>query len=210
MPNTPVLDIESAHGKVKVTTDGGAFLAAKVIVTAGAWTAELLEALNLPLSPLRKVFGWFDAPTTLFSSNRFPSFYLDEGSRMFYGFPDLNGSGLKLGRTDGGQPINPDQHIQNFGAYQSDEGELRDFLASYLPESNGTLKQGKTCLQTWSPDSHFIIDRHPDDKSIIIAAGFSGHGFKFGSAIGEALSQIVVQERPKLDLRQFSLRRFEN
>lgn len=207
--NTPVLGIEPVQNKVKVTTVNGTFLAGKVIVTAGAWTGKLLESFHLPLNPLRKVFGWFDAPTDLYDVTRFPSFYLDEGDRMFYGFPDFGGGGLKLGRTDGGQPISPDQHTQNFGAYHEDEGELREFLGAYMPEANGALKQGQACLQTWSPDSHFIIDQHPEDENIIIAAGFSGHGFKFGSVIGEALSQMVTLGKTEHDLSLFSLERFK-
>ncbi|MGB0088880.1 MAG: N-methyl-L-tryptophan oxidase, partial [Planifilum fulgidum] len=58
-----------------------------------------------------------------------------------------------------------------------------------------------------TPDEHFIIDRHPEDKRILIAAGLTGHGFKFSSALGEALCQWITAGKPGLDLSLFSLDR---
>lgn len=211
LPNTPVTDIAPEESHVKVTTGTGDYFSEKVLVTAGAWNGRLLGGLGLPLEPRRKVFGWFDAPEDLYGyeETQFPSFYLDEGGRMFYGFPSLAGSGLKLGRTDDGQPIDPGEHIQNFGAYPEDEDELRSFLSRWMPGANGKLKRAETCLQTWTPDSDFIIDQHPESKNIWMAAGFSGHGFKFGSVLGEILSKRLLDEKCEFDLSPFDLSRFK-
>ena len=67
----------------------------------------------------------------------------------------------------------------------------------------------KTCLFTNSPDEHFIIDRHPDAANVAIAAGFSGHGFKFCSVVGEMLAELVMDGETRLDRTLFRLSRFD-
>lgn len=207
--NTPVqhIEIDDKIG-VKIITENKVFRAKKVIITVGAWASKLLPDLKLPIQPTRKAFGWFGAPGNLYDQSSFPSFYIEDQDDMCYGFPSIDGAGLKIGRSDGGQKIDPNQHTQNFGQYDSDEGELRSFLASYMPEANGTLIQGKTCLYTLSTDNDFIIDHHPENDRLIFACGFSGHGFKFASVMGEVLTQLATEGRSKYDISPFSLKRF--
>ncbi|MFP7493008.1 N-methyl-L-tryptophan oxidase [Terribacillus saccharophilus] len=207
--DTAVQQIDITDKKhIKIVMPNQVISAQKAIVTAGAWAAKLLPDLKLPIQPYRKVVGWFEAPETLYHAANFPSFYIEDNEKMFYGFPDLNGEGLKLGRTDGGQKIDPDQHTQNFGAYEEDEQELRDLLQTYMPKADGLLKQSSTCLLTHSPDHDFIIDHHPENENVVIACGFSGHGFKFGSVMGEVLSQLAVDGESEYDLSLFALKRF--
>lgn len=210
VPNTPVrhIDLNDANG-VKISTGHSAYYAKKVIITAGAWAAKLLPELSLPIQPTRKAVGWFDAPSNLYSDAHFPAFFIEDGDKKAYGFPNLDGAGLKIGKSDGGQPIDPDVHTQNFGLYESDEGDLRHMLHTYMPEANGPLKQGKTCLYTNSSDHDFIVDYHPDHPHVIFACGFSGHGFKFGSVMGEVLSQMALEGRSAFDISIFSLKRFK-
>jgi glycine/D-amino acid oxidase-like deaminating enzyme len=65
------------------------------------------------------------------------------------------------------------------------------------------------CMYTVTPDSHFIIDKHPRNDRVIIACGFSGHGFKFASLVGEALADLAMNGRTSLPIDFLSLRRFE-
>ena len=209
VPNTPVrhIEIDDEMG-VKIITENKIFRAKKVIITVGAWASKLLPDLKLPIQPTRKAFGWFEAPESLYDDSNFPSFYVEDKDSMCYGFPSIDGAGLKIGRSDGGQKIDPNQHIQNFGQYDSDEDELRSFLTTYMPEANGTLIQGKTCLYTLSTDNDFIIDHHPEHDRIIFACGFSGHGFKFASVMGEVLTQLATEGQSNFDISPFSLKRF--
>lgn len=206
--NTPVESLEFHEDGVTIVTSEATFYTKKVIVTVGAWAKQLLPDLLLPLAPTRKVVGWFDADETLYSDASFPSFFVEDDDRMFYGFPSLDGAGLKVGRTDGGQAIDPNLHTQDFGRYEADEGDLRHFLETYMPEANGALNQGKTCLYTMSDDHDFIVDVHPEHHNVIIACGFSGHGFKFGSVMGEVLSQLTLDGQTPFDLSRFRLARF--
>ena len=207
--NTPVQQIETDHKSfVKIITENKVFWAKKVIVTAGAWASKLLPDLALPIQPTRKAFGWFNTPADLYDISNFPSFYIEDKENMCYGFPNMAGTGLKIGKSDGRQAIDPNKHTQNFGHYHTDEEELRFFLKNYMPEANGALNQGKTCLYTLSSDNDFIIDHHPEHDHIIFACGFSGHGFKFASVLGEVLSELAVNGQSTFDLSIFSLKRF--
>ncbi|MGG4495790.1 FAD-dependent oxidoreductase [Brevibacillus reuszeri] len=62
-----------------------------------------------------------------------------------------------------------------------------------------------------TPDEDFIIDRHPNHPNVLVAAGFSGHGFKFSSAVGVilALADLIEKRRPDADLDEFSISRFD-
>lgn len=207
--NTPVLDMDVDNPElIKISTSHTTYYAKKVIVTGGAWAAKLLPGLTLPLQPIRKAVAWFDAPSELYGASHFPSFFVEEDHKMFYGFPNLDGGGLKIGRTDGGHAIDPDEHTQNFGRYDTDEGDLRGMLQSFMPDANGEFIQGKTCLYTRSSDNDFIIDFHPENNRVILACGFSGHGFKFGSVMGEVLSQMALEGKSPYDISIFSLKRF--
>ena len=73
-----------------------------------------------------------------------------------------------------------------------DEAPLRAFAERYFPDGAGPTVALKTCLFEPSPDEHFLIDRHPDAPSAVVAAGFSGHGYKFCSVVGEILADLAI------------------
>lgn len=179
------------------------------MVAVGAWAPKILAMLdlNLPLEPIRKTFAWFDANEKLYNHNDFPAFTFDTSVGTYYGFPSINGSGLKIGRHDGGQRINPDSRIEGFGELDEDEGDLMRFIGEYMP-ADQKMKYGKTCIYTMTPDEHFIVDKHPYYPHIAIAAGFSGHGFKFSSVMGEILSDLIISGTTKEDISLFSINRF--
>lgn len=97
--------------------------------------------------------------------------------------------------------------MKGFGELAEDEGDLVHFLNHYIPNI-GQLKYGKTCMYTLTPDEKFIIDLHPKYSNVAIAAGFSGHGFKFSSAVGQALSNLIISGKNEIDISQFSINRF--
>lgn len=209
--NTPVTGIE-LHGQsgVSVITDQGERLTGRdLIVCAGKWSGALLQPLGtrIPVTRVRKTFAWFDVAPNLFEPAVFPGFAIASDSGQYYGFPDLDGAGLKVGRHDGGQPVTADASLAPFGQEPADIPELESFLRRYLPQA-GKLRMGKTCEYDVTPDEHFIIDRLPASSHVHVATGFSGHGFKFASAIGEALAERITQGTSRLDLSPFSLGRF--
>ena len=210
--NSRVVTIDAQADKITVKTlDGAAFTADSIVLSVGAWAADLLKQLNLnlPLNPVRKTFAWYEADEELYNENNLPGFAIQAEDAFYYGFPSIDAAGLKVGRHDGGIPINPDEERMAFGKSPEDTGDLNSFIHTYMP-SAGQLKYGKTCMYTMTPDEDFIIDLHPTHKNIAIAAGFSGHGFKFASAVGEALSQLIINGSTELDLTPFAINRFIN
>ncbi|OUQ89754.1 N-methyltryptophan oxidase [Brevibacillus brevis] len=210
LTNTPVTQLEPAGNGFIVHTESASYHGDKVLLSAGAWSGSLLDSLGLsiPLKPTRKTVAWFGADESQYSADGFPAFIFCLHDSMFYGFPSFDGTGVKIGRHDGGHAIDPDKLERTFGAYLSDEGDVRSFLEAYMPGAAGPLRQGKVCIYTMTPDEHFVIDRHPEYPQLVFAAGFSGHGFKFASAIGEATSQLLVEGATSLDLSMFSWKRF--
>ncbi|MFB9134121.1 N-methyl-L-tryptophan oxidase [Vibrio olivae] len=204
-----VTDIDIKQQGVVITANDQSFQADKVIVSVGAWSNDLLKMLqlDLPIRPIRKTFAWFDAPETLYSEGHFPAFSFDTQNGIYYGFPSIDGAGLKIGRHDLGDDQNPNQALAPFDE-QQDAHDLQQLLNKHMP-SVGDLKFGKTCMYTMTPDEHFVIDTHPEHRHVVIACGFSGHGFKFSSVIGEVVADLALGKTPKYDLNLFALDRFQ-
>jgi sarcosine oxidase len=72
---------------------------------------------------------------------------------------------------------------------------VRAFVRNYLPAADGPRRDASVCLYTLSPDRHFVIDRHPEHPNVAVATGFSGHGFKFASVVGEILADLAETGR---------------
>jgi len=204
--NEKVVGIQTGE-IVQVQTGSQVYEAKHLIVTAGAWATELLETLDisLPVTPTRKTFAWFEADEQLYSDLIFPAYCFEFADSSYYGFPSIDGAGLKLGRHDGGEEINPNVPLRPFD--DMDSVDLQNFIEQFMPQ-HGPLKYGKTCKYSMTPDEDFIIDFLPTHQNIVIAAGFSGHGFKFSSAVGEVLAELTLNGECKQDLTRFQLSRF--
>jgi len=209
LTNSPVLDLEVDDNLVTVETELGQYTADKLIVSAGAYTNKILAKLDLDLNlePTRRVVGWFDSDESYYSSDVFPAFFCDTPEGVFYGFPSIKGSGVKVGKYYYDDNVEPEYVNKEFNAYPRDEEKLREFLEAYMPKSAGKLNEGAVCMFTNTSDEDFVIDFHPKHDNVIIAAGFSGHGFKHSSAIGEILSQLAIKGESDLDISTFSAQR---
>ena len=209
LENQRVLDLQITDKEVTVLTADTTFVARKAVVTAGAWIPKLLPDLELDIKPLRKTFGWFETSEENLYGSQFPCYVFDTHDvGHYYGFPDFNGKGLKIGRMDLGEVVNPDELNRDFDSTPKEEADLRSFLSRYMPQANGRLNAGKVCLFSMTPDEDFIIDFHPQHENVLIAGGFSGHGFKFASAIGKTLCELAVQGVSNQDISFLSLNRF--
>lgn len=116
--------------------------------------------------------------------------------------------GFKLGKYHHRlENVDPDHMDRE--CHPQDEALLRSAIRRYFPDANGPTIAMKTCLFTNSPDEHFILDMHPDFAGVAVAAGFSGHGFKFASVVGEIMADLVMEGASPLiaGLDLFSIRR---
>ncbi|MBB6669240.1 N-methyl-L-tryptophan oxidase [Cohnella nanjingensis] len=209
LPYTRVESLQVTDGHVSVRTNNGNFHAEQVILSAGAWFKTLEPFIALPIRPVRKVVGWFEADEELYGDGVFPGFTIDAPGGYFYGFPSIAGAGVKIGRHDTGVVWRPGEEIAPFGRLAEDEADLRSALEAFLPKAAGRLLHSAVCKYEVTPDEDFIIDRHPAYGNVLLAGGFSGHGFKFSSAVGEMLADLVTAGEAKLDISPFSLRRFQ-
>ena len=196
-------------GGVQVRTERGEYEAETLVVSAGAWASKLLPDLVASAVPERQALAWFETlRPQLFTPEAFPVFNLmvDEGN--FYGFPEFGIPGFKLGRYHHLEEIvDPDEIDRN--PNERDETLLRDFTEKYFPDAAGKTSLMKVCMFTNSPDEHFIIDRLPESPQVVVAAGFTGHGFKFSSVVGEILADFSVDGATKHDIGMFSVSRFD-
>ena len=208
-------------GAARVETDRGTVEAGALVVCGGAFSAPILKDLALPLTVLRKVLLWYDAPDPRLRRDAgFPVFLAsdDQQGGDFYGFPVLpgvaDGEGLKVAEHSGGEPLGS---AERSGAPCSDDPLAVDrslrpadpercaaFLRRYVPSMAASVAAGPrrhdVCLYTMTPDGDFIVDRHPEQPALCYAAGFSGHGFKFASVMGEALADLATQGRTDLPI----------
>jgi sarcosine oxidase len=199
-------------GGVSVRTSQGVYNSDRLVITAGPWAPQILSTMYLPLRVTRQVLCWFEplSAPDFFHENRFPIFLLqpESDSRVLYGFPSISPDfeGVKVALHGSHDVCTPETVVR--AILPEDERVVRDRLAETMPTLAGRLLHAETCLYTMTPDEHFIIDKHPDYPQVSMAAGFSGHGFKFASVVGEILADMAMDLPPKFDLGLFSARRF--
>ena len=124
--------------------------------------------------------------------------------QVFYGFPHVDWPGAKVAMHHTGEFVDPDALDRRVNA--DDEARLRSAIAPRMPTLNGPVLQSVVCMYENSPDGHFVIDRL--SESVVYAAGFSGHGFKFASVVGEILADLVTRGEATPDAAFLRTRRF--
>jgi glycine/D-amino acid oxidase-like deaminating enzyme len=171
---------------------GEALAADAVVVTAGAWTPLLVPALSEVMRPVAQpVFHLRPVDPERFSPPHFVVFGADSSRTGWYGFPAHPRTGVvKIANHGPGRPVHPDEpRIVS----QADETRLRAFLAETFPElANAPLVATRCCLYCDTPDEHFWIGRHPEHPALTVAAGDSGHAFKFAPLLGRLIADEVA------------------
>ncbi|WP_369417957.1 N-methyl-L-tryptophan oxidase [Cohnella mopanensis] len=208
LTNAFVTRIQPGNSFVSVSTKSDEFIANKVILSAGAWFKTLEPFIRLPIRSVRKVVGWFEPSGNSFDAGNFPGFTFGSSLGGYYGFPSISGAGVKIGRHETGVEWQPGQESEPFGAYPEDEGDLRRALDTFLPGAAGKLLRSAVCKYEHTPDDHFIIDTHPEHSNVLLAGGFSGHGFKFSSVVGELLANQIEGGQWGQNVGLFSVSRF--
>lgn len=212
--NTPVLAWKKEGAKIRVVTTNADFSCDKLIVTSGAWTARLLPQLKVRLQVARQLLAWVSpANAADFIEGNFPCWFVEDPDMgTFYGFPIVENSvgpiGMKLAHHFPGVACGPDEIAGKIPA--EEEEKLRRFLRRYLPAAGENIIYMKNCLYTYSPDHHFIIDQLPGyEDDVIIACGFSGHGFKFVPVVGEVLADLAIDGETDQPIGFLRMQRFK-
>lgn len=189
---------------VTVTTDAGSYQAGRLVITAGPWSAQVLAELALPVRVHRVWQLWFAASEAMSSERGTPAFAFDLDGSFVYGFPRWGRWGCKICEHAPGEEVAPDAEPGT----PSVPAAVQRIIATYLPAVDPALVAARPCLYAMTPDTHFLVDAHPRHANVCFAAGFSGHGFKFASAIGEALAELAIDGRASQDLSFLRLARF--
>jgi sarcosine oxidase len=209
--NEPVESWHADESSSRVKTGHGEYRADKLIFCGGAWTEKLVSDLGIPLIVTRQVMGWvWPREPARFEIGRLPVWAIDlPDNSLYYGFPmHRPGVGFKLAHHARMQATDPDQVDRTI--LPGDEESFRDCLRRFIPLADGPTMAIRTCLYTNSPDSHFIIDRHPKHSRILLSCGFSGHGFKFASVVGQMMADLALSGRTALPIEFLSLARFSS
>ncbi len=181
---------------------------ARLILTLGPWFSQTLESLGVPIRVQRNVQLWFTPSGGSFGPSEFPTFLLDRRDlpAYCYGFPDV-GDGVKAAFHAYGPMTTPDS-IDRTIDKDADVEPVARALQEWAPGAAGIVRDAKACMYTLTPDQDFIIDHHPEDERIVLCGGFSGHGFKFASVVGEIAAQLALDGATTHAIDFLSFRRF--
>ncbi|MFJ8015371.1 N-methyl-L-tryptophan oxidase [Streptomyces sp. NPDC096339] len=184
-----------------------------VVVAAGGWLPGLLPATARLMHVERRVMGWFRvADPAAFEARRFPVFVHSDasGDHNLYGFPTLDGETVKVGlHTWPGidEVIDPAD-----GHRPPDQADAQRFAEAVDRTFVGVDPQPvrmESCMYSLTPDRHFLVGPRADLPGLTLLAGFSGHGFKFATVIGEIAAQFAVTGKSALPVEKFDPHRFD-
>jgi sarcosine oxidase len=180
----PVLSWSETAEGVRVVTAAATYDAGALVLAPGRWAPGLLPELPVALRVEARTMHWFDGPR-----ERFPVWIWErpDGTTP-YGAPDV-GSGLKAAVHHSA--------LRPAGAWTADE--VRTLLAPLLPGLTEHLRS-VDCTYTLTPDEHAVVGRHPGHERVLVACGFSGHGFKLTPVLGEALAGLALDGATPHDL----------
>ena len=187
---------------------GGAIEADAFVFACGPWLGRLFpETIGPRVRPTRQEVYYFGTPAgdARFHDPAMPV-WLDCGDRVFYGVPGNANRGFKVADDTPGPEIDPTSGERTPSA--SGIAAARQLLRRRFPLlADAPLTGSEVCQYEATPDSHFVVDRHPAAANVWIAGGGSGHGFKMGPAVGELLASGVL-DGAALD-PQFALARLD-
>lgn len=207
--STAVLGIDEVPGGVRVRTEQGDVIAQRVVVAVGAWSAGLVAPLlgrasgplgpdGLPLVVTQEQPAHFALRVGAPDELSWPSFTNDPGQALVgpgkrwpsgtYGLA-TPGEGIKVGFHGVGPLTDPDH--RTFQPEQAQLDQLLDYVAEWVPGVDPSTAVPISCTYTTTPDHDFVLDRV---GRVTVAAGFSGHGFKFAPSLGRVLRDLATED----------------
>ncbi|MFJ6654344.1 N-methyl-L-tryptophan oxidase [Microbacterium sp. NPDC091313] len=182
---------------VRVTVDGEPVRAARLVIAGGPWMGRLVPVLSGLLEVWRILTVTASAGQPVAAAPQLGAFSVDRPEGLVFGIPDVAGNGLKIG-VDVGQVWDPDEPVA--AATTAEVAQLGELMRTYVPGVDVDGLDAAACLYTMTADRRFIIGALAESPEVVVASACSGHGFKFGAAIGEALADLVEDvPRPDLD-----------
>jgi len=186
------------HGALTdiILSNGSKLSADSFVFACGPWLGELFPGMveDMIISSRQEVY-FFETPFNdeNFYENHTPV-WMSVGKRVIYGIPGNQRRGFKVCDDMRGQRIDPtnDERIITPELLEEVREELRIRMPSL---ANAPLVESHVCQYENTPDKNLIIDLHPEASNAWIVGGGSGHGFKFGPAVGEYAADLVTGEK---------------
>lgn len=158
-----------------------------IVITAGAWVLELLPSLADELTTYRTAVGYYTPPQDLADAWAKAPVILDVGADTDgYVIPPIGGSGVKLGTGLHKRPSLPDQDRI---AAPVEANEIKSYFSPPFKRLDEYIHEKTvTCAYTFTEDCHFFSQKL--HRTTIVSA-CSGHGYKFGAAVGKQVAKSV-------------------
>ena len=187
-----------------VTADGAEHRADHVVLAAGAWVPQLLPYLSdVMWATGQPVFHFAPADPGPFQAPNFSVWSADIATTGWYGFPALPDGTIKIGNHGPGVRVDPAAPRR---VADGEEERFREFLRGTFPgAADAPVAQTRLCLYCDTFDGDYWIDHDPDRPGLVVAAGDSGHSFKFAPLLGELVAD-VLERRPNRFAQRFAWR----
>ena len=186
-------ELDEGDDRVKgIVLDDGQRISGDIVVMAvGAWTPYVLPFTQKFLRATgQPVFHLKPRQPDLFASERFPVFGADISTTGYYGFPVSREGVVKIANHGPGREMSPESTERVVTS--EEEKNLREFLSSTFPAlADAPIVYSRVCMYCDTDDGHFWIAPDPERRGLIVAAGDSGHGFKFAPVLGEIIADAV-------------------
>ena len=209
LTETEVASIDPGEERVEVTaSDGRSWSGTNLVLATGGWADRWLNALGIDVDLVvtRELLAYFPQTGAVpHEAGAMPNVIDYHTPAPFYCVPQVRVPGVKAGCHRTGRVVVADDPEEVDGANLA---AVQEFIGRRCPHLSRDPVAVKHCLYTNSADFHFILDRHPEHSNVVLAAGFSGHGFKFGPVLGEILAACLFDETPPVDTSLFRLERF--
>jgi glycine/D-amino acid oxidase-like deaminating enzyme len=176
-------------------SDASRLKADQYVFACGPWLGKMFPGtLGSIIRPTKQDIFFFGPPA---GDSRFTDAQLpvwgDHRERFFYGIPGSDHRGFKVADDTRGGPFDPTEGERVVS--QATLKRVREYLAFRFPAmKDAPLIETRVCQYEQTPDSNFIVDRHPRIDNIWLLGGGSGHGFKHGPALGEMMAQLILKD----------------
>jgi len=171
-----------------------------VVIAAGVYSAHIAQSLGVevPIKPFKRQVFYVEGlriaeqNSVLFDMHHKVAFVnRDEGSIV--GVHDRS----VLGSFDETLNLEDTTYVKEVAAHR----------IPHIREAE--ITGGIAGLYEMTPDRNPILGHIPNIKGLLISAGFSGHGIMHAPIVGKIIAEMILKDKPSIDISQFSLNRFQ-